>query len=384
MFAKCVRSARVLVPAAACLAVAVLPSSAQQYQMTPLVSDQAGVAAVTDPNLVNAWGLSRSSGSDWWISDNATGKSTLYNGTTGAIGGLVVTIPAAQAGQTGSPTGTIFNGSKAFQVANGAPAVFLFSTEDGTISGWNPGANFGSAIIKVKKDNAVYKGITAADLNGLQYLYVTNFRTGQIEMYDPYFRAVKLAWNAFNLLADNTEGDPWSAITPAQRNYIANAGFVPYNIQNIGGALYVTYAQPDSAKHDSVSGPGLGAVAAFTPAGKLIRVFEIGKFMNAPWGLALASSDFGLFSHTLLVGQFGSGEIVAFNLATGKYTGTLLDASGKPIAIDGLWGISFGNGADSGGPMNTLFFGAGPVGETHGLFGAITALPSTLTEGNDQ
>jgi uncharacterized protein (TIGR03118 family) len=346
------------------------PEPAQQYTQTNLVSNLSGVAAVTDPNLANAWGLSRSSTGDWWVSDNTTGLSTLYSGTTGAITPLVVTIPPSDpnTASTGSPTGTVFNGTTDFAVAPGKPALFLFATEDGTISGWNPGVNPGKAIITVNEgQKSVFKGlaIAQASVKGAplaNYLYAANFRTGVVSVYDASFHHVAALESEFD-------------------KYECHHGFAPFNVQNIGGSLYVSYAKQDAAKHDEVDGSGLGLVAVYTPAGKLVQVLQPGSWFNAPWGVAIAPSDFGVYSHDVLVGNFGSGEILAFDPATGSYRGVLRDTKNNPIKIQGLWGISFGNGTAPGGPATTLFFGAGPGNEANGLFGALTAVQNSLGNG---
>jgi uncharacterized protein (TIGR03118 family) len=335
----------------------------QNYTQTTLTSDGSVSAPNVDPHLVNPWGMSRGSNDAWWISDNATGLSTLYDGT-GLTQSLVVAIPNGSGSGTGSPSGTIYNGGTGFAVTPGNPAAFLFCTEDGTVSGWNPAANFASAIVKINHPGAVYKGMTSAVWNNAQYLYVVNFNSGRIEVYDTNFAPVTLAMGAFE--------------SPAA----TRLGFVPYNIQNVGGNLFVAFAKQDAAKHDSVSGSGLGFVAVFGPQGRMLREFQYGPFLNAPWALALAPSDFGSFSHDLLVGNFGSGQILAFNAETGVYQGTLADANNSPITIDGLWGISFGGSASSG-PFNTLYYTAGPQGETHGVFGSLTPVTADLTQGND-
>ena len=335
----------------------------QNYTQATLTSDGSAAAPNVDPHLVNPWGMSRGSNDNWWISDNATGLTTLYDGN-GVAQSLVVTIPSGSGSGTGSPSGTIDNGTSSFAVTPGNPAVFLFCTEDGTVSGWAPGANFASAIIAINHPGAVYKGLTAAVMNNGQYLYVANFNSGKIEVYDGNFSPVDPGPGTFK--SDNA----------------ARLGLVAYNIQNIGGNLFVTYAKQDSAKHDSVSGAGLGFVAAFTPQGRMIREFQHGPYLNAPWALALAPSDFGSFSHDLLLGNFGSGQILAFNVETGEYEGTLADANNNAIVIDGLWGIGFGGSASSGA-FNTLYYTAGPNGETHGVFGSLTPVTSDLTQGND-
>jgi uncharacterized protein (TIGR03118 family) len=347
------------------------PTPTQHYMQTNLVADTPGVAQVTDPNLVNAWGMSRSSTSPWWVSDNGTGLATLYSGT-GTTEALVVTIPPAdsKSGDTGTPTGQVFNGTNSFQLVKGStnfPAVFLFVTEDGTLSGWNPKVNATNAVIKVNTHSAsVFKGLAIASIDNFSgtptyYLYAADFRKGEIAVYDTNFYPVQLRRHAFE-----DERIP--------------RGFAPFNIQNIGGNLYVAYAQQDSEKHDEVDGAGLGFVDVFSPRGRLLNRLEYGSWFNAPWGLTQAPSDFGEFSHHVLVGQFGSGQILAFDPVTGRFKGWLYDASNAPITIDGLWGLSFGSGAPNAtsAPANSLFFTAGPDGEQHGLFGTITAVENVL------
>lgn len=348
--------------AALSVATVLAAQPAQHYKQTNLVSNMPGVAAVTDPNLVNAWGMSRSSGSPWWVSDNGPGLTTLYNGA-GAPQPLVVTIPAADHGG-GTPTGQVFNGTSDFQLTPGNPAVFIFVTEDGTVSGWNPNVNGTVAQIKVNTHSAsVFKGValaTAGTASGAtaNYLYVADFRKGHVAVYDTNFHRAHLGDDAFE-----DEAIP--------------SGFAPFNIQNIGGNLYVAFAQQDSAKHDEVDGAGLGYVDVFSPGGRLLHRLQHGQWFNAPWGIAQAPTDFGANSHNILVGQFGSGQILVFDPVTGKFKGPLFDANNNPIVIDGLWGIAFGNGAKAG-PSNTLFFTAGPNREQDGLFGAITAVENAL------
>jgi uncharacterized protein (TIGR03118 family) len=348
--------------AAFSLAAALTAQPTQHYKQTNLVSDMPGVAAVTDPNLVNAWGMSRSSGSPWWISDNGPGLATLYNGA-GAIQSLVVTIPGADGG-AGTPTGQVFNGTNDFQLTPGNPARFIFVTEDGTVSGWNPAVNPTLAQIKVNTHSAsVFKGValaTAGTASGAtaNYLYVADFRKGHVNVYDANFHRAHLGDDAFE-----DEAIP--------------SGFAPFNVQNIGGNLYVAFAQQDSAKHDEVDGAGLGYVDVFSPGGRLLHRLQHGKWFNAPWGMAQAPTDFGANSHNILVGQFGSGQILVFDPVTGQFKGPLFDAANTPIVIDGLWDIAFGGGTTSG-PSNTLFFSAGPNGEQDGLFGTITAIENVL------
>jgi uncharacterized protein (TIGR03118 family) len=360
----------------ATLAIAIAPSAlsqaptftSKQYAQTNLVSDLSGNAPVTDVNLRDAWGLSRSSTGDWWISDNVSGLSTLYSGTTGAITPLVVTIPTADANvnPNGSPTGTVFNGTGGFAIAPGKPALFLFATQDGTISGWNPGVNPTKAIITVKEKGSSYFGLTMAtvEYNGVSstYLYVADFGKKRIAVFDTNFKHV----TEIERRIDSIE---------------IPGGFAPFNIQNLGGNLYIAIVKK-GADGNEVHQNGLGAVGVVTPDGRLVQIFETGSFFNAPWGLAIAPSDFGAYSHDVLVGNFGSGTILAFDPVTGKFKGKLEDKTGAPLVIPGLWALSVGNNTAAGGPATSVFFSAGPNNEQDGLFGSLTALSSPL--GNDQ
>lgn len=335
--------------------------SAQHYEQTNLVSDVPGLAATTDPNLVNPWGIARSATSPWWVADNGTGVSTLYNGS-GQIVPLVVTIPPPPGGTPPSaPTGIVFNGSSDFNLAPEMPALFIFVTEDGTISGWNPMVNPTNAILVVNNSgSAIYKGVTIAQREGSNLLYAANFFGGSVDVFDTNFAPVNLGAGAFT--------DP-----------NLPEGFAPFNVQNINGTIYVTFAKQDEAKEDDVAGPGLGFVDAFDPSGSLLLRFNSGHWMNAPWGITLAPSDFGKLSDRLLVGQFGSGQIATFDPDTGNFHGLLRGPQGQPLTIDGLWGLRFGNGG-AAGPTNTLFFTAGIDDEAHGLFGTITPIPQGANE----
>ena len=338
---------------------------AQHYLRTNLTADRSGMAANTDTNLVNPWGMSRSSGSPWWISDNGTGLSTLYD-AAGAAQPLVVTIPTGDpsASSTGTPSGTVFNGGTGFQLAPGKPALFLFVTEDGTVSGWNPGVNPAAAVIKVNtKSASVFKGaalatVTFANHSSATYLYAADFRKGRIQVYGPGFKPVSLDGDAF-------------------RDWSLPKGYAPFNVQNIGGDLYVTFAKQDAQKHDEVDGMGLGYLDVFSPTGNLLRRFEHGPWLNGPWGIAQAPGDFGPYSHDLLVGQFGSGQIAVYDPATGRFIDMLRNSSNHPITISGLWGISFAGGGTSGS-ATTLYFSAGSDHEQHGLFGEITPIENIV------
>jgi uncharacterized protein (TIGR03118 family) len=352
------------------------PAEAQQYKRTDLVSDLAG-ATFQDAHLVNPWGLSRSSGSPWWAADNGTGFSTLYDGV-GNAQPLVVTIPPAAGGTQGVPTGTVFNGTTDFKLPNGNPARFLFVTEDGTISGWNGGA---AAVVVSTYPDAVYKGAAIATHDGAHYLYVANFGQKRIDVFDTTFHRVRLEHREHDSFGESFE-EHHEGSRDAFRDERLPRGFAPFNVQNIGGSLYVTFAKVEPGGTDEVQGAGLGYVDVFSPSGNLLRRFEHGPWLNAPWGLALAPGDFGAFSHNLLVGQFGSGEIAAYDVSSGRFVGKMQDPASAVLSIEGLWALSFGNGATAG-PLNTLYFTAGIEDESHGLFGTLTAV-SAAPLGNGQ
>ncbi len=360
-------------PPVLALSLFILPAicEAQHYKKTNLVSDIPGMAPTVDPNLKNPWGLTRSSGSPWWIGNNNSGTSTLYDGK-GNIVPLVVTIPppaGSPAGTSATPTGTVFNGSPTdFLLAPGKRAIFIFVTEDGTISGWNPGIDPTNAVLKVDNSDggsahgAVYKGATIGEIGTKKFLYVTNFRSGKVEVYDTNFKRVLPGADAFE-----DQGLPH--------------GFAPFNVQNIGGALLVTYAKQDAARHDDVAGPGLGFVEIFTTAGNHLANLEHGDWLNSPWGVVWTTRDFGEFSNAILVGNFGSGWIAAFNGFTYKFMGFVKNPDDSILTIDGLWSLTFGNDATAG-PANTLFFTAGINGEQDGLFGTIT--PTDGLDGDEE
>jgi uncharacterized protein (TIGR03118 family) len=346
-----------LVIVAATLVAAVPMTAAvdSAYSVHPLVSDVSGAAPTTDPNLVNAWGLTASSSSPWWVADNGTDKSTLYNGNTGAIVPLVVQVD-------GGPTGIVFNGSASFVVQSGAasgPARFIFASEDGKIRGWNPGVP-PATLAHVGADRsgvgASYKGLAIAETASGPQLYAADFHNARVDVFDGSWNLV----GGHGAFVD--QGLP--------------AGYAPFGIQTIGSRIFVSYAKQDAEAADEVAGQGLGFVDVYDTAGNLLeRVAQHGQ-LNAPWGLALAPASFGRFGGDLLVGNFGGdGEINAYEeLPNGhfEHRGTLRGGDGKPLAIDGLWALEFGNGA-AAGPTSTLFFTAGPDEESHGLFGSITA-----------
>jgi uncharacterized protein (TIGR03118 family) len=326
------------------------------YLQTNLVSDIPGLARATDPNLTNPWGIAFDPGGPFWLADNVSGVSTLYDGSGQAVP-LSVQVPpsGAAAGWASMPTGTVFNGGPGFRVSeNGksGPSLFLFSTEGGTIAGWNALVDGTHAIRVVDNSSAgaVYKGLALGSDTSRSFLFAANFRAGTIDVFDQSFHSVHLA-GAFQ-----------DASLPA--------GFVPFNVQNIGGSLFVTYALKDANGHDEVYGPGRGFIDVFNTNGNLLQRLASAGNLNAPWGVTVAPSDFGAFSNDLLVGNVGDGAINAFDPATGAWLGKLTDASGNAVVIPHVWALTFGGGGSSGNP-DTLFFSAGIKDEQHGLFGSL-------------
>jgi uncharacterized protein (TIGR03118 family) len=324
-----------------------------QYTQSNLVSNQPGVAPLQDPDLVNGWGLTRALASPFWVSDNVTGKSTLYTGS-GAKVGLVVTIPPASGNGTGTPTGDVFNvtlGSltPAFAVSkNGksAPAIFIFATLDGTISGWAPTVDATNALIGADRSGfgAVYTGLAIASTESGDFLYAAdNGPNSQVDVFDANFKLIK----------SFTDPD-------------IHGGFAPYGIQTLGGHIWVTFGGNKSAS---------GFVDEFDTDGNLIKHVAVNGPLHSPWGLAMAPPDFGPFSNALLVANnIPKGRIDAFDPNTGAFLGVLRDVHGQAIEIDQLWAIEFGNTGRNGAP-NQLFFTAGPSSYANGLFGVITVGP---------
>jgi uncharacterized protein (TIGR03118 family) len=325
------------------------PSAAAAVTVTNLVTDDqtAHAAQITDPSLKNAWGLSASPTSPFWVSDNGTGVTTLYtvNPLTQLTtkGALVVTIPGA-----GNVTGQVYNPGSGFNADR-----FLFVSEDGTVSGWRGALGTTAEVLAIGSADNVYKGTALGTIGSDSYLYAANFRSGNIDVFKGSAAAPALA-GAF--------------VDPGMPS-----GYAPFNIQNLGGKLYVTYAQQDGAKTDEVAGAGLGFVSAFDLSGNFLGRIGSGGSLDAPWGLAIAPDSFGDFAGALLVGNFGDGRINAFDLATDAFLGQVLDDADNPLSIDGLWALSVGNDG-SGGSSSRLYFTAGPDDESHGLFGVLTAL----------
>src|SRR5438034_2235363 len=355
---------------------------AQHYIQTNLVSSIPGVGTnptnPLDTQLINAWGLARSATSPWWVSDNGTGLSTIYDGA-GTKQSLVVTIPVPPGGSPPSaPTGVVVNGTSDFVLPGGMPARFIFVTEDGIIAGWNSGTS--AVIVKDNsKDEAIYKGVTIAEWNGKHYLYVANFHSGEIEVYDSAFQRVRLRKRAFDDDDDDFDSDHDHKGIEGFNKHRHN-NFAPFNVQAIGTNVFVTYAQQDANKEDDVAGPGLGFVNVFDPAGRRLARLQHGPWFNAPWGIAQAPGEFGEFSHALLVGMFGSGQIAAFNPVSHRFIGLMRNPDDSVLSIEGLWAIEFGAGNANSGPHNTLFFTAGPNGENDGLFGNLVPIATELSE----
>jgi len=327
---------------------AALAGGSNAYQQTNLVSDMAGVAAHTDAQLVNPWGIAFFPGAPFWVADNNAGVSTLYD-ANGNKQALVVAIPTASGGAGGTPTGIVTNSTGKF-----GGYVFIFDTEDGAIVGWKSGT---AGAVATTKAAAVYKGLAMITNAGAPFLLATNFNSGSVDVYDGNFQPVALAGN----FTDPT----------------LPAGYAPFGIHVIGGNVYVTYAKQDAAKHDPVTGKGLGYVSVFDGNGNFLSRFASAGTLNAPWGVVRApASGFGLLSGALLVGNFGGGGINAYNAMTGKSLGMMKNEKGKALNNIGLWDMVFGAGGT--GSPTTLYLAAGTFHESHGLFASVSVVPVSL------
>ena len=343
-----------------------------RYAVTNLVSDIQGIASNADTVLQNSWGVAFSpAASPFWVADNATGCSTLYDGA-GAKVNLQVKIPLPGGSIPASackhvdpahppsqspaaPTGMVWNASSAFQIPGTSPPItasFIFATEDGTLSAWAGGLTPPDAAVLAADNSAsgaVYKGLVFGTNPSGVFLFATNFRGGTVDVFDHTYHLV------------TTDGGFKDPLIPA--------GFAPFGIQNLDGDLFVTYAKQNAAKHDDVAGQGNGFVDVFDTEGHLLRRLAARGQLNSPWGVARASYAFGRFNGDVLIGNFGDGKINAFD-SDGDFRGTLKGPDNKPIVIDGLWTLALGGGRNSS--SDTLYFTAGPNGETDGLFGTIT------------
>ena len=313
------------------------------YKKRNLVSDIDGVARITDPNLVNPWGLAAGPATPVWVADNGTDVATLYSG--GVQRSVPVIVPLVVGIPDGAPTGTVFNPTSGFPV-NGAPARFIFDSEAGTITAWNSGT---TAQTVVPSSGAIYKGLAIATKGKDALLYAADFHGAKIDVFDHAFAPTTV---------------PGGFVDPN-----LPAGFAPFNVQELAGRIVVAYAKQDADAEDEVAGDGLGYVDVYDTSGRLLRRLISQGHLNAPWGLALAPRHFGAFSGDLLVGNFGDGAINAYDPRTGQFDGQLMNKDGNPIKINGLWALRFGNGVT--GTPTTLLFTAGIADEDHGLFGEI-------------
>jgi uncharacterized protein (TIGR03118 family) len=332
--------------------LAVLPAGATAasdnvYSVTNLVSDVSGQAPNTDSNLKNAWGLTSTAGSPWWVADNGADMSTIYRAD-----GTTARAPVAV---SSAPTGAVSNSSSNFVISNGvtsAPATFIFSTEHGQILAWASSVSGNTAMQEAATPGAIYKGLAIAG----DRLYATDFHHGRVDVFDGSFQPVN---------------SPGAFVDPG-----IPPGFAPFGIQNVSGNIVVTYAKQDADQEDDVKGQGLGFVDMFSTTGTFLRRIATRGQLNAPWGVAMAPANFGRFGGDLLIGNFGDGQISAYEPqldGSFELVGQLRTSDHKVISIDGLWALQFGKGAANNGPITTLFFTAGPNDESNGLFGTITA-----------
>jgi uncharacterized protein (TIGR03118 family) len=334
------------------------------FNRLDLVSNGGVPAARTDPDLVNSWGLAVNPAGFWWMANQGTGVSTQLD----AAGEPApdesdtppfVDLPGPGGAPGGFATGVVFNGGNNFVVSQddiAGPSRFIYVGVDGVISGWNPDVNFTETVLAVDRSTAAepaaYTGAALASAGGQDRLYAVDFNNGRIDVFDGNFNPVTTA-GGFQ--------DP----------KLPKGGYIPFNIQNLGGNLFVTYAIPTADHRGELRKKGLGVIDVFDADGNLVRRFAKKGNLNAPWAVAQAPADFGKFSNSVIVGNFGDGKVMAFD-AKGKFKGFLRDAgTNKPVQIDGLWGLAFGNGLQAG-PTNTLFFAAGPNEEADGLFGSLT------------
>jgi uncharacterized protein (TIGR03118 family) len=329
-----------------------------KYSVTNLVSDQPGVAEITDPNLQNAWGLAAGPTSPIWVANNHTDSSTVYGGAVkgSPVTGPLLVVPV----DGGAPTGLVFNGTDGFKLpstspANPVTATFIFDSESGNITAWSKDNPSADAIVMAHNDEANYKGLAIAESDGAPYLYAANFETNAVDVYDSSFAMQH--W-------DGAFVDP-----------DVGSRYAPFGIAAIGNEIYVSYALHKRGADDDTPGAHHGFVDVFGTNGKLHRRLVTRGALDSPWGMAIAPRNFGQFAGALLVGNFGNGRIHAYNRYTGRQLGVLRTAAGDPIEIDGLWGLQFGNGVT--GARNDLLFSAGPDDEAHGLFGSISAVVPT-------
>jgi uncharacterized protein (TIGR03118 family) len=359
---------RILLPVVTALLVGYSPflraqSYVQTYMQTNLVSDLPGMALVTDTNLVGAWGITRSATSPWWVNTTDSGLSLVFN-AAGQPLPIIVAVPPTNPPATA--TGIAFNSGTGFEVASNTPARFIFATLNGTISAWSSSqSNTQLAMLMVDNSGkAGYTGITLAQNNGTDYLYAANFLQDRIDVFDSTFSPVSMPAGAFT-------------------DWKVPSSLSVFNVQLVGGSLYVTYAPTNV--FGGGTGPSQGFVETFDVNGKLLQRLQNGYWMNAPWGVTLTPANFGLLGNRLLVGMFGSGAIAAFDPRCGAFQDFLRDTDALPLVIEkGLWGLGFGNGATAG-PTNTLYFASDFMfdGQFHGLFGTLTPGPTVPVSTGD-
>lgn len=350
---------KLLVPAFAALALClVTPNLHGQnaFTQTNLVSDIPGVAISTDPRLVNPWGISFAPTGPFWISDAGTGLSTVYNSAGVPLATPVSTIPNPSGGIS-TPTGQVFNAGSAFNADR-----FIFATEQGTIAGWRPALGTGGeTLFNNSSQGSIYKGLALSTIGANTYLYATDFHNGRIDIFG-------------STGAPTLGGNFASPALPL--------GYAPFNVQNLAGKLYVTYALQDAARADAVNGAGHGFVDVFDVNGVYQQRLISNGVLDSPWGLAIAPDSFGSLAGSLLVGNFGDGTINAFDPLSGVFRDVLRDTNGFPLINEGLWGLIVGNGGN-GGDRNSLYITAGIPGsgniQDHGLFARITPIPEPAT-----
>lgn len=309
------------------------------FKITKLVSNQSGKAKNTDPNLVNPWGLSQAPGGPVWVSDNGTGLTTVYDEGTGTNTGTVVTIP------DGSPTGQVYvpsgTGFDVTENGNTGAALFLFDSEAGVISGWSPSVDQANAVIAYNgsANGSVYKGL-ALDASS-KLLFAADFANDQVQVFDNQ-------WNVTTSFTDTSL-----------------KGYGPFNVAIINGDVYVAFAKQDKSKKNEIDKPGYGYIDVFNESGTLLQQLVAKGELDAPWGMAVAPSDFGSFAGALLVGEFGGNRIDAYNLTSGDYLGALSDSKGKPLSINNVWALD-------PVPSGDITFSAGPGNQKDGLLGLLT------------
>jgi uncharacterized protein (TIGR03118 family) len=330
------------------------------FVATDLVSDQPGQAAITDPNLVNAWGIAVNTNPNgaFWVSSNEKNLATLY---TGDVNGKPLSKPTLEVTIPGDGvTGQVFNTSKDFVVSKGTasgPAAFIFVSESGTVSGWNPAVpppptSTAAQLAFQSMDDANYKGVALANNGSGNFLYIADFHNDKIDVLDASFHLTHMAGS----FTDSKLPD----------------GYAPFNVAALNGKLYVAYAKQDADAEDEVTGPAKGFISVFDLNGNFEQRLVSHGHLNAPWGMVIAPEGFGDVGGELLVGNFGDGRINVYDPETGQFRGRLNESPGHPIVIDGLWGLAFGSGVGAGS-ANTLYYAAGPDDETHGVFGKIEA-----------